>query len=420
MSCQICCENFNKTTRAVVCCVYCNYEACRSCNQTFLLGVTIPKCMKCDKEWTRKFLGFNFTHSFLNGQYKHHREQMLFEKERAMLPGTQQHVDEVLRIRRINEEKKEIRDAMQQLSRRLEHLYRMELSNSDDEACAPRQFIKPCSVDNCRGFLSTQWKCSLCDTWACPDCHAIIGKSKSLPHTCDPNDVETATLIKKETRPCPTCHVPIYKISGCDQMWCTMCRTAFSFTTGKIQTKIHNPHYYEWLRETKGQVPREDHPDAYGGCADEQQLSHRDARRIAGVKDSYILEIMIQNMVHLNQVEIYRLAHIDFEDVKLSIRVKYMLNEIDEQQMKVRLQRVDKRMELARETQDVYTLLATAGTDITRRAIHDAVNGNMNIAEVVQETDNLSSYVNQMLMDIERVYKSKIGRVTSNFELVRE
>jgi hypothetical protein len=55
-----------------------------------------------------------------------------------------------------------------------------------------RQFIKPCPADDCRGFLSSQWKCGTCNIWTCPDCHVIIGDSKDAPLTCDPNNVETA------------------------------------------------------------------------------------------------------------------------------------------------------------------------------------------------------------------------------------
>jgi hypothetical protein len=34
-----------------------------------------------------------------------------------------------------------------------------------------RQFVRACPVADCRGFLSTAWKCGMCDNWTCPDCH---------------------------------------------------------------------------------------------------------------------------------------------------------------------------------------------------------------------------------------------------------
>ena len=76
-------------------------------------------------------------------------------------------------------------------------------------------------------------------------------------HVCKQEDIDTFKMIVKETRQCPTCSTNIYKIEGCDQMWCTQCHTAFSWRTGRIETVIHNPHYYEYHRENGGQVPNQ-------------------------------------------------------------------------------------------------------------------------------------------------------------------
>jgi len=38
-------------------------------------------------------------------------------------------------------------------------------------------------------------------------------------------------------------------VKNCDQMYCTQCNTAFSWKTGTLETgRIHNPHYYEQIR----------------------------------------------------------------------------------------------------------------------------------------------------------------------------
>jgi hypothetical protein len=41
-------------------------------------------------------------------------------------------------------------------------------------------------------------------------------------------------------------------------MWCVVCRTAFSWNTGLIEDgHIHNPHYYQFLREQKAKEEAE-------------------------------------------------------------------------------------------------------------------------------------------------------------------
>jgi hypothetical protein len=50
----------------------------------------------------------------------------------------------------------------------------------------------------------------------------------------------------------------ICKIDGCDQMWCVSCQTPFSWATGRqVFGVVHNPHYYQWLRnQNNGEAPR--------------------------------------------------------------------------------------------------------------------------------------------------------------------
>ena len=117
----------------------------------------------------------------------------------------------------------------------------------------------PCPNNDCRGFLSTQYKCEICKLYTCPTCHEIIGHSKTDEHTCNPDSVKSAELIKKDTKSCPNCGIRIFKISGCDQMWCTECEVAFSWNTGKAlhNVVIHNPHFYNRQKElNNGVMPR--------------------------------------------------------------------------------------------------------------------------------------------------------------------
>jgi len=103
-----------------------------------------------------------------------------------------------------------------------------------------------CPTQDCRGLLSTHFKCAVCETKACRDCH----RKQTDEHKCNPDDIESAKLIKSECKSCPntSCNVPIFKVEGCRQMFCTSCKTCFDWETRNIiNGNVHNPHYFEWL-----------------------------------------------------------------------------------------------------------------------------------------------------------------------------
>ena len=153
----------------------------------------------------------------------------------------------------INAEYVKIREIQRNITRLRNE--RDHLSDRSNNNRVRNQFIKACPVPTCRGFLSSQWKCGICNNWTCPECHEVKGPDRNVPHECNEETKATAALINNDTRSCPTCGTGIYKIDGCDQMFCTECHTAFSWRTGCIEQNIHNPHYYEWMRRTGGQIP---------------------------------------------------------------------------------------------------------------------------------------------------------------------
>jgi len=172
---------------------------------------------ECAKEWSRKFLRENFTNVFLITKYKEHLEDVLFDQEKALLPATQPLVEERIARRGLE---KQIRD----LTLLIDDLYKQKrdlerqihhgiVSVSEEKERA--RFVRQCPANGCRGFLSTQWKCGICEQWSCPECHELKGPNRDCAHTCDPNNVETAKLLAKDSKPCPKCQSLIFKIDGC-------------------------------------------------------------------------------------------------------------------------------------------------------------------------------------------------------------
>lgn len=276
--CNICCEKYNRSNRCPIACSSCGFEACRQCHTTFILDPTnpLPNCMECHKEFPREFLVEKFTQKFVTQDWKKHREQVIYQKEKALLPTRQRVAELVKRKETLRDQETELNAEIAKLeSRRREILieknridYRIRVGPTADNEGASAgnkreqhaSFVRPCpnTEANCRGFLSTQWKCNLCNMWACKDCHEIKGNTQDAEHTCHPDNLASAKLIDAETRGCPKCGARVYKISGCNQMFCTACNDcAFDWVTGRIETVIHNPHYYEFQRQRNGgQAPR--------------------------------------------------------------------------------------------------------------------------------------------------------------------
>jgi hypothetical protein len=153
-------------------------------------------------------------------------------------------------------------------------------------AAVARQWrvLQGCPRDGCRGYVTSLHKCGLCDQRVCRHCHVGLPADATATeaHVCNPDEVATAQEMAAGTKPCPSCAAPIYRVSGCDQMWCSQCRTAFNWVTGKTTSgPIHNPHYFAYLRQQgdttaadPGTTPEE------GGlaCATQAQLAHIAAR----------------------------------------------------------------------------------------------------------------------------------------------
>lgn len=85
--CDVCCEKFNKTNRKIVECSFCDLTCCSSCCQKYILSsFQDPHCMKCKNNWNREFIDSFCSKVFRLKQYREHRENVLFDRERGLMP----------------------------------------------------------------------------------------------------------------------------------------------------------------------------------------------------------------------------------------------------------------------------------------------------------------------------------------------
>lgn len=395
-TCDVCCEKYNKSTKKKISCPSCSFNCCRNCIRTYHLGnKDEPHCMKCKSRWNKETFTNATLKSFIDGDYKKHKKDLLFETLVSKLPEAMPAVENHLECIRlsnlkttmheelcaaqaiVNKKLKDIRKIDEELFERRTGRYSKKES---------KEFIKKCSVDGCRGFLSKKWKCNICNKYTCSKCFAVKEsgeETKNPDHVCNEDDVKSANLIKKDCRGCPGCGVNIFKISGCDQMWCTECHIAFSWKTGKkVNGIIHNPHFYAW-QNSGGALTRIAAPGAVmcGGLPisyDFRILIYEmlDARNEPRYHFSQTCEKqkMAQSIVGMHRAAAH-FATVELAEIRrkcneisnnTDLSIQYTLKQMEDDEVKVELFKRYKNKEKLRTVLDVYELLNTVFTENIR------------------------------------------------------
>lgn len=450
MSCNICCEQYKKDP---IVCGFCRFASCNDCCETYLLSESKPKCMNasCGKDWDRKFIKTNFKPSFIIKKFKKHMENILYEKEKALMPATQPLVEKKIRRDKLREEEIEINKQIKELTdqiiilRQRRAIITNEKSMIDNgqkttEKYIHRHYVRACPADGCRGFLDEKFNCGLCDTNVCKKCNEIIVNSDS-EHKCSEENIATVKCLEKETRPCPKCSVKIFKIDGCDQMWCVQCHTAFSWKTGMIEKKIHNPHYYEWKRKNGGLNPEEPIGGGAAAAADCNDLineytvdrltnaiikkSHTNLFKTSSYGQYKIYNPNIENMIeiikntihnHTVEMPVFRTDIIKNNEI---LRIQFMNNEISEEKFKTMIQRNDKKNVKQAEIYDILQFAETTISDIINRMIDDLTNSfqnKYNFHNIYIEINGLRDYCNNAFDDISKTYDCVLYNFDNNFK----
>lgn len=276
-----------------------------------------------------------------------------------------------------------------------------------------KKFIMPCPKTDCRGYLSTQYKCELCEFHTCCKCFELIGESKSDPHECKPENIESAEYIRKQSKPCPCCGTRISKIDGCDQMWCTQCHKAFSWNTGKLVTgTIHNPHFYQFQRENGGGVaPRNPGDVVCGGLCDYRLLE----RLFRGKNKNLYVESFTNKHRQINHI-----IHIILADIRVNLRenedclkerVKYIMNEITKDQLATQVMKKDIMRKKNLDILHIYELVIEVGIDMFRGMIESDNVGEHFEQEILDrggEFNKLIDYCNDQFKKISITYGSTV------------
>jgi hypothetical protein len=416
--CNVCAEPYNQTNRRSVTCS-CEFKACMKCVERYLLDNAYKKthCMACKEQWDSVFMKKHFSTTFLKVKYREKRENILFEEEKVFLPPLLEEAKYMMMIEKINKKIIRGRELLKENEQNEEQLVREQrerrefLKSKINDLCAEyhrllalsrdspkaekKIFIMKCVVENCRGFLSTKYKCELCSVHVCKDCHVVI-EDEEKKHECNPDDVATVIELQKTTRPCPKCQIRISKIDGCDQMFCIQCHTPFSWVTGMVETgPIHNPEYFRLL--AKGDIIDVRHRQHQGGCGPmpDYYMFHQTLQYQYLSKDvSTKLTHYFQQMVHHRNATLPRFnARYDNKD-----RLKYLTGKYDEKTFKQKVYVNSESSLRKRDERQIIDSYVTIGEEMFRSIIRGESSEGIllqleKLTEMTREAiDNLSNH----------------------------
>jgi len=380
MACEICVEPLNKSNHAPSVCNFCNLTACKQCIRTFLgSSASEPKCMKCNTAWDNEFVLQAVNKTYYHSELKDKKKDKMVEFEKGRIPATQEDAKrfllkeksakDIASIQQENDKLQMLINENNQRIRKIRNKLRDDLGHAVAEK---KEFIMQCQVENCKGFLSTGYKCELCDAKTCPKCIEVIEDE----HECKPDSIASAEMIKKDTKPCPKCSIRVYKIDGCNQMWCVQCNTPWDWISGKIVNgTIHNPHYYQYLqKQNAGVMPRNPGDVVCGGLPEiwaMNQMMHQ--------LDQTFLPIV--RFIQINVFSIHRIivdvrfriiderAQNRFEPQLTDSRIRYMLNRTSEEEFRQEIYNINTKRDKVQANIRLLELIETIGTDLFQNYI---------------------------------------------------
>lgn len=249
MECKICLIKVSK----ILICGKCKESACLECNKRYFLENENIKCMHCYKDFNFDEIKSKFPASDVK-IIRTHKINMYKKIETGFDTTTEKNVrkkviDKLIRSARplfnpnsklydLNE------DNFIKVTKALKTIVNLLANDKGNVETKPVEENKYKCV-RCQAKISKDGECAICNLKTCLKCF----EEEKDNHVCNEDIIKSIELLKANSKQCPVCSVNISKVEGCDQMWCTNCKTPFSWKTGVIvnsRDPLHNPHYLEW------------------------------------------------------------------------------------------------------------------------------------------------------------------------------
>jgi hypothetical protein len=273
-------------------------------------------------------------------------------------------------------------------------------------------FKHKCPKEDCNGMLNSKFECVVCSNKACKDCYILLPENEEEKHTCKTEDKETFKMLCSKTKPCPNCHTLIFKIEGCNQMFCTQCHTPFSWTTGRIITGefFHNPHYFDFINnggssaEVFGQQ-QEVNNDNCDRRNIRWEAFREKYKNLALKRDLDCIGYLIRKLRHAKDDK--RDYEYNIVDANAHSRYRFIKNRITEKRYLQLLANNERKMEKYAIYHDLLDILGNQGEQIIFKYYDDV---SLSLYNMKKEFEDLYGYIDTAFEKVSKDFKCvKLG-----------
>ena len=389
----MCCERVCTLTQ----CFACDYTACKKCVKTYLLNqTTVPDCMNCNVVFTRSTLIEMTSAAWLSTTYAKHREGVLLQEAKALLPSTEPHVLQIEKREKHMRRISVLQDKRRRLAREMANLtMKIRQENTKmPQKLSESLFHFICGNGSCNGVLDANWTCRLCSKVTCSECGCV----KEAGHVCNDDDKLTAEVLKT-CRPCPWCSALTHRIDGCAHMWCIKCHKSWDWHSGrKIKRNVHNPERMQYearnavVSRNPGDIP----------CGGLPHVSEFTVFRGPTFTRCFELYRFVKE---LEDTHLPRYLH--EQSSSLPLRIELLRGNVDEKHVQKTLFRSEIKEERCREIFGVVQMMIHTISDILRQLLVNRVDPNPQLEEI----NNIIKIGNESLLNISKTFKCRVPQV---------
>lgn len=422
IDCEVCCES----VIIIVTCPYCKYNSCLVCFDKFLQTCkdVVPTCMNCNKNLSTSFL--YRTSVKLYNNFQEYRASLIFNREKGLLPQSQEKAKKMKTVEEFKNMDKELADQIREYQQKINELRecRAELSleikrlqdpndvKAQDKA---KKFQGLCPYPDCKGTIlySTEHRkyfCGLCDKIVCRTCRQIYHNGD-----CKEEDIQLAKIML-ECKQCPGCQVPVNKISGCPQIFCTCCRVFFDWDTLQITNPEHkhNPDYIE-MKNRLGDVVDRPLADHCGNV--DYDSFRRKFRHLLKPEDYKMLEqaFILRGHIEDNVLPKYQAEEYNIQTYE-AYRIKYLTNETDDSKWAAYIKKKEKEREKKRE----YYNVLRSFSDLSREIFNSMYESTHwpDFAKFVIQIPELREYTNECFSNLKKIFKNEVPVITNDWKII--